>query len=137
VEIHSEEVYSSGSTLEQGQERFRDQLTQKVRNKIAGGQYEQGSAFIIMVKEDISKNMLFNSEFDQVGKTNSIIDKELEKCPWVSGLIIYTHTILDGRYIDNKNADLSVKMLLNDLASIGIYDKKCKMLPKRALWLAS
>jgi hypothetical protein len=81
VEIHSEEVYSSGSTLEQGEERFRDQLTKKVRNKIAGGQYEQGSPLIIMVKEDISKNMLFNSEFDQVGKTNSIIDKELEKCP--------------------------------------------------------
>jgi hypothetical protein len=98
--------YSSGSTLEQAEECFHDQLTKKVRNKIAEGQYEQGSPFIIMMKEDISKNMLFNSEFDQVGKTNSIIDKELEKCPWVLGLIIYTHTILDGRYIENKNMQI-------------------------------
>jgi hypothetical protein len=42
----------------------------------------------------------------------------------------------NGTYIENKNADLSVKMLLNDLASIGICDKKFKMLPKRVLWLA-
>jgi hypothetical protein len=39
-------------------------------------------------------------------------------------LIIYTRTILDGRYIENRNADLTVKMSLDDLASMGICDKK-------------
>ena len=124
VEIHSQEVYSSGSTLEQAEERLHNQLIRRIRDKISGGQYEQGSPFIIMLKEDISDSMLFDSHFDQVGKTNSIIKKELEKYPWVSGLIIYTHTILDGRYIENRNSDLSVKISLDDLASIGICDKK-------------
>jgi hypothetical protein len=124
VEIHSQEVYSSSSTLEQAEERLHSQLIRRIRDKIPGGQYEQGSPFIIMVKEDISDSMVFDSDFDQVGKTNSIIEKELEKYPWVSGLIIYTRTILDSRYIENRNSDLSVKISLDDLASIGICDKK-------------
>jgi hypothetical protein len=45
-------------------------LIRRRRDKISGGQYEQGSPFIIMVKEDISASMLFDSDFDQVGKTN-------------------------------------------------------------------
>jgi hypothetical protein len=124
VEIHSQEVYSSGSTLEQAEERLHNHLIRRIRDKISGGQYEQGSPFIIMVKEDISDRMLFDSDFDQVGKTNSLIEKELEKYTWVSGLIIYTRTILDGRYIENRNADLTVKMSLDDLVSMGICDKK-------------
>jgi hypothetical protein len=124
VEIHSQEVYSSGSTLEQAEERLHNHLIRRIRDKISGGQYEQGSPFIIMVKEDISDSMLFDSDYDQVGKTNSLIEKELEKYPWVSGLIIYTRTILDGRYVENRNAELTVKMSLDDLASMGICDKK-------------
>jgi hypothetical protein len=124
VEIHSQEVYSSGSTLEQAEEQLHNHLIRRIRDKISGGQYEQGSPFIIMVKEDISDRMLFDSDFDQVGKTNSLIEKELEKYPWVSGLIIYTHTILDGRYVENRNADLTVKMSLDDLAPVGVCDKK-------------
>ena len=68
--------------------------------------------------------MLFNSDFDEVGKTISLIEKELEKYTWVSGLIIYTRTILDGRYIENRNADLTVKISLDDLASMRTSDKK-------------
>ena len=68
--------------------------------------------------------MLFNSDFDEVGKTISLIEKELEKYTWVSGLIIYTRTILDGRYIENGNADLTVKISLDDLASMRTSDKK-------------
>jgi hypothetical protein len=34
-----------------------------------------------MVKEEISNSMLFDSDFDQVGKTNSIIEKELKNYP--------------------------------------------------------
>jgi hypothetical protein len=121
VEVHSKEVYSS-DTLEQAEERLRNQLTRRIRDKISEGQFEQGSPFIIMVREDISNSMLFDSDFSQVGKTNSIVEKELEKYPWVSGLIIYTRTILDGRYVENRNSDLSVKIWLDDLASIGICE---------------
>jgi hypothetical protein len=88
VEIHSQEVYSSGSTLDQAEERFHNPLIRWIRDKVSGGQYEQGSPFIIMLKEDISDSNLFDSEFEQVGKTNSVIEKELEKYPWVSGLIL-------------------------------------------------
>jgi hypothetical protein len=78
VEIHSQEVYSNDSTLEQAEERLCNRLTRRICDKISGCQYEQGSSFIIMVKEDISDSMLFDSDFDQVAKTNSIIEKELE-----------------------------------------------------------
>jgi hypothetical protein len=38
--------------------------------------------------------------------------------------------MLDGRYIENKNADLTVRMSLDDLASIGICDKKMQNVVK-------
>jgi hypothetical protein len=80
VEVHSKEVYSS-DTLEQAEERLQNQLTRRIRDKISEVQYELGSPFIIMVKEEISNSMLFDSDFDQVGKTNSIIEKELKNYP--------------------------------------------------------
>jgi hypothetical protein len=58
VEVHSKEVYSS-DTLEQAEERLRNQLTRRIRDKISEGQFEQGSPFIIMVREDISNSIRF------------------------------------------------------------------------------
>jgi hypothetical protein len=98
VEIHSQVVYSSGSTPDQAEESFHNQLIGRIRDKVSGGQYEQGSPFIIMVKEDISDSNLFDGDFEQVGKTNSVIEKELEKYTWVSGLILL-HTYDPRRQI--------------------------------------
>lgn len=121
VEIHSQELYPSPSTIAQ-EGGFHNQLSKKISEKMDGGQFERGFPVVIAVKEDIGTKMFFDCDFEETGKVNNVIKSELANSPWISGIILYTRTIVDGRYIENTKAEPSLRLTQDELAAFSFAE---------------
>jgi hypothetical protein len=48
------------------------------------------SPVIIMAKEDTWDKVLFDDDYEGIGRIDAMIKEELNKSNWVSGVLIYT-----------------------------------------------
>lgn len=121
VEIHSDEFYPSPSALAQEQ-ALHNQIAKKIQDKILAKQYHEGTPIILMIREDISDRMFFD-EYEGASLIDQVITTELAKSQWISGVVLYSRSMSDGRYLENNNAHSDVRIEYNDLLSLGIRNK--------------
>lgn len=118
VEIHGNISYPS-DVGQVEEESFFNKIRKAISEKIKKEQYEKGKPAIILLKTSLWSNWYESDESDFL-KIKSVIQNELEKTPYLSGVIIYSSDFRNGRFIENKNAIDGSTIDKKDLVKLGL-----------------
>jgi|CXWL01.1.fsa_nt_gi hypothetical protein len=118
IEIQGNMSYPSFVGLLE-EKSFLNKIANAIREKIKHKQFEVNNPAIIVLKASFWAND-FETDRVDFNKIKIIIENELVKTTFVSGVLIYSSDYRNGRFIENKNATNNIKITTNDLEKLGI-----------------
>ena len=106
-------------TAEVMKNAFLKQIERTIDEKMKIGQYEEGSPFIIAIK---AQEWRFQYEFDyeEFIPVRNNVQTILKKYKNVSGIILFTHNIFYGKYIQNNNSLEDIIVTQDELETANI-----------------
>lgn len=125
VEIQSREFDSNDPNIQNRpilnaslnvKKAFRNQILRSIRRKKEDKQYKGGVPLIVAIKAR-EWRYRFEEDYESFVPLRDIIMEELNNFEEISGIIIYSSNLYNGRYIENSKANNNVKVTEGELRS--------------------
>jgi len=115
-DMQDSELFATSTKIKSA---FISQLKKKIDEKAKEKQYEVGYPAIVAINAS-EWRFDFENDYDDFIKIRDTIQEHLKQYPYLSGVIIFSSTLYNGKYIENKEPDPSVKLSKTELEESGL-----------------